>query len=466
MPLKSAASLAEEYRSGASDPKTVAQSMLEKIDSLNPELDCFITVLRDSALKSAAESAARFASGSPLGPLDGVPVAVKDLFYIKGVRCTAGSRILSENVAEYDAPAIRRLKSAGAVLVGTTNLHEFAAGVTSVNPHFGAVRNPWDQTKVAGGSSGGSAAAVAAGMASCALGTDTAGSVRIPAALCGVLGMKPTYGLLSRLGVVPLAPSLDTVGTLTLSARDAASMLDVLAGHDPEDLTTVSSPPDSHLSSMGRPTKGIRVGVPRGFFHEFVTPKVEAEFDRFLEKLKEIGCLVEEVKLEFLAGIYEKWLPIRRAEATAFHMKWLQSSPGLYGDDVRKLLELGRDVLAVDYVSALNARPALMEKAALSMAELDVVALPATCVPAPSLHEKTLEVRGAPTEVYQALNRLTLPFNYLGLPALSVPSGSVDGLPVGAQLVSEVFQEGTCLSVADGLESHFGPWPEAPSGQS
>ena len=223
--------LAASYRDGSASPTSAARACLSRIDALNKNLNCYITVLRDAALGAAEESEKRFRAGSPLGLLDGIPLAVKDLIYIQGVRCTAGSKILADNVAPYDAAVVRRLKAAGAVILGTTNLHEFAAGTTSVNPHYGAVRNPWDEGRVSGGSSGGSAAAVAAGMAAGALGTDTAGSVRIPAALCGVLGLKPTYGRVSRLGVVPLASSLDTVGILASCAWDAGAMLQCMAGH-------------------------------------------------------------------------------------------------------------------------------------------------------------------------------------------------------------------------------------------
>jgi len=244
------AGLHRAFSSGTLTPAGATASYLRRIDERNPSLNCFITKLTVSAGTSAAEAERRFASGSPLGPLDGVPIAVKDVIYISGVKCTAGSKILANNVATYDSPVVRRLKDAGVVLVGTTNLHEFTAGVTSNNPHFGPVRNPWNLDRVAGGSSGGSAAAVASGMVPAALGTDTAGSVRIPAALCGVLGLKPTYGRVSRLGVIPLAPSFDTVGVLTSSAWDAAAMLQTIAGHDEGDPTTVETPVPNYLSDL------------------------------------------------------------------------------------------------------------------------------------------------------------------------------------------------------------------------
>jgi aspartyl-tRNA(Asn)/glutamyl-tRNA(Gln) amidotransferase subunit A len=454
--------LGSAYRSGSLSPVAVAEQGLKRISELNPRFNCFITVLEEGALKAAAESEARYKEGAPLGPLDGVPVAVKDMIYIKGVRCTAGSKILAKNVASYDSPAAARLRGAGAVLIGTTNMHEFAAGVTSDNPHYGAVRNPWDVDRVAGGSSGGSAVAVALGLAAGALGTDTAGSVRIPAALCGVLGLKPTYGRVSRLGVIPLAPSLDTVGTLASDAWDSAAMLQVLAGHDEDDITTVDAPVPDYLAELAEPFSGAEVGVPRRFLRDLVDSSVEEVFAGFLANLRALGCRVREFDLDGLDEAYALWLPIRRAEATSFHTKWLSEHPELYGDDVRRLLELGKEVLATDYVSAINSRPSLMERFAASMADLDVVAMPATCVPAPVIGQSRVKVDGKDVDIYSALNRLTLPFNLTGFPALSIPGGQAGPLPVGVQLVARPFEEAKVLGLAHAYEAKFGAHPNPP----
>jgi aspartyl-tRNA(Asn)/glutamyl-tRNA(Gln) amidotransferase subunit A len=450
---------AASFRAGSQSPVAATKECLRRIAGLNPRLNAFITVLGDSAIRSAEESERRFRNGAPLGPLDGIPIAVKDLIYIEGVRCTAGSRILADNVAAYDAPVVRSLKEAGAVIVGTTNLHEFAAGVTSVNPHYGAVKNPWDEERVAGGSSGGSAVAVAAGMALGALGTDTAGSVRIPAALCGVFGLKPTYGRVSRLGVVPLASSLDTVGVLALSAWDTAAMLQPLAGHAAEDMTTVDAQVPNYTQLMSAQFQGARVGLVRKYFHDVIDPKVETNFREFVSRLVEIGCSVDDTELDGIGEVYERWLPIRRAEATAFHLRWLESSPELYGDDVRKLLESGRDVLAVDYVNAVNARPALMERFSASMKRFDFLIVPTTCAPAPRIGLSKIDIGSRAVDVYSALNRLTLPFNYVGFPVASIPSGQVDGLPVGVQIVGKLFDEAGVLRLAHAYEEKFGPYP-------
>ena len=438
------------------------KAYLARVESLGPRLNCFITVLRDSALASALASEQRYKAGAPLGPLDGVPIAVKDVFYIKGVRCTAGSRILADNVAGYDSTVVQKLKDAGAVLLGTTNMHEFAAGVTSDNPHYGAVRNPWDPSRVAGGSSGGSAVAVATGMAEGAIGTDTAGSVRIPAALCGVLGFKPTYGRVSRLGVVPLAASLDTVGVLALCAWDAAALLGVISGHGQTDMTTLDEPVPDYTDSLSAPFTGARVGVVRHYFHEDTDSRVEENFEGFAGRLRELGCTVEESDLDGVQGVYDRWLIIRRAEATAFHKRWLETSPELYGDDVRALLELGRSVPAVDYVNALNARPSIIEGWSELMRRFDFLAAPVTSIPAPRIGETKAVINGREIAVYSALNRLTLPFNYVGFPVVSLPSGTAGGLPLGVQIAGKLFDEAGVLGIVHAYEARFGPYPLPP----
>ena len=455
--------LASAYRGGSFLPTAATREFLRRIQALNGRLNSFITVLGDSALRQAEESDRRFSAGAPLSLLDGVPVAVKDLIYIQGVRCTAGSRILSDNVAAYDAEVVRKLKAAGAVLIGTTNLHEFAAGTTNVNPHFGPVRNPWDVGRMSGGSSGGSAVAVAAGMAPGALGTDTGGSVRIPAGLCGILGLKPTYGRVSRLGVIPLASSLDVVGVLASTAWDTAALLTAMSGHERGDVTTVETEEPDYLGALSRPSPPARIGVIRNYFRESIEPAVEASLAGFVSRLTELGCTASDVSPDWISEAYEKWLPIRRAEATAFHQKWLQNTPELYGDDVRRLLEQGRDVPAVDYVAAVNARPSFMERFTATMEDFDFLVLPTTTVPPPRLDQTTVSVRGRDLPVYSALNRLPIPFNYIGCPVLSVPSGQVNGLPVGVQVVGKLFDEAGLLRLAHAYEEKFGPHPRPPA---
>ena len=450
--------LSEAFRAGTLSPVAATKACLDRIEGLGRALNCFITVLGEPALRAAEESERRHRAGEPLGPLDGVPIAVKDVFYIGGVRCTAGSRILADNIAGYDATAVRNLKERGAVLVGTTNMHEFAAGVTSDNPYFGPVRNPWDKERVSGGSSGGSAVAVATGMAAGAIGTDTAGSVRIPAALCGIIGFKPTYGRVSRIGVVPLAASLDTVGVLAQSAWDAAAILQAITRYEKSDITTVDEPVPDYLESLSAPFAGARIGVVRPYFHDDVDTRVEENFEKFSFNLREIGCTIGEADLDPVQEVYDKWLVIRRAEATAFHQRWLDATPELYGADVRRLLEQGRDIRAVDYVNAINSRPSIIERFSQAMDKFDFLIVPTTSIPAPRIGQTVTAINGKEVSVYSALNRLTLPFNYVGFPAVSVPSGQVDGLPLGVQVIGKLFDETAVLRLAHAYEERFGPF--------
>ncbi len=458
--MRTVKEISEAYTTGAATPTGVTESFLARIEKLNPVLNCFITLLKDSALAEARESDRRFRAGKPLGPLDGVPVAVKDLIYIEGVRCTAGSLILKDNVANYDSPVAAKLKAAGAVLIGTTNLHEFASGATNVNPHYGPVRNPWDTDRISGGSSGGSAAAVSAGLAPAAIGTDTGGSVRIPAALCGVVGLKPTYGRISRVGVVPLASSFDTVGTLTNSVWDAAILLGALAGHDPVDLTTGDVPVPDYLAELRTPPTKVKVGIPTRYFMDLIDPSVKECFMKFTDRLATQGVEASNVELEGIERVNDLWVPIRRSEAAAFHEQWVTKTPEKYGEDVRKSLEAGLQIPAWRYISAQNSRPALRNAFLRSMKDVDLLAIPSTPMAATRIGQGTVNLGGAETEVYSALVRLTLPFNIVGFPVLSIPIGFSKGLPVGCQIVGKPYEESSLLKFGHACESESGLFPE------
>lgn len=447
--------LSRAISAGRLSPVKLTEEYLARIERLDGRINSYITVLREESLRSAEAAEAELREGRVRGPLHGIPVSVKDLIYINGVRCTAGSKILSNHVAGYDSPVVRRLKQSGAVIIGTTNMHEFACGATSVNPHFGPVRNPWNTERIAGGSSGGSAASVAADLAIASIGTDTSGSVRIPASLCGVVGLKPTYGLISRIGVIPLAASFDTVGTLTMSAWDAAAMLSILAGHEQNDMTTADVEIPDYIVEINN-ARNFRVGVPRNYFMDVVDAGVEESFNRFTEKLTSLGFEVKPVEFKDMDRAVESWAAIRRAEATAFHERWLEEMPDQYGEDVRMSLELGRQIPATRYINAQNGRPALRESFLDSMREVDLVATPTTPITAPVIGQSKVSVKSTEVDVYSALVRLTLPFNVVGFPALSIPIGLFDGLPVGAQLVGRPFEESALLQLAHAYEGRFG----------
>ncbi len=391
-----------------------------------------------------------------MGPLHGIPIAIKDLFYIKGVRCTAGSKILAENVANYDSFVVKRLVGAGAVLVGTTNLHEFASGVTNVNPFYGPVRNPWDTNRVSGGSSGGSAAAVAAEMSVAALGTDTSGSVRIPSSLCGVVGLKPSYGRISRVGVIPLSTSFDTVGTLTSCVWDAAALLQELAGYEKNDWTTEEVGVPNYLSELEMPLERPKLGVPRRYFLDDIDPQVLELFSKFLDRMSGGVTSISDVVLRGTEKVYETWAAVRRSEAAAFHEQWLATTPEKYGEDVRKGLEKGREITAVEYINAQNTRPEIRESFLEAMKSVDFLVAPTTPVVAPKIKEEKVELNGKSVDVYTTLSRLTLPFNVVGFPVISIPIGFAGGLPVGAQIVARPFEEGSLLRIASLCEGLLG----------
>jgi aspartyl-tRNA(Asn)/glutamyl-tRNA(Gln) amidotransferase subunit A len=455
--LQSIRELAPRIRNGAVSPVALTEEYLQRIERLNPTIDAYITVLRESSLEAAEKSERLIREGRYLGPLHGVPMAIKDVIAIKGVRCTAGSSVLENYVPESDAPAVRKIRSAGGIILGTANLHEFASGVTSANPYFGAVKNPHDTDRIAGGSSGGSAAAVAAGMAIASLGTDTSGSVRTPAALCGVTGLKPTYGRISREGVIPLSESLDHVGIITRDSWDAAAVLEAIAGHDEGDGTTVDAPVPRYTEELEGLPPEIRVGVPRRYFLEVVADDVEDAFNLFLERLARMGVSVVDMEVKGIERIQEIWAPIRLGEAAAFHRRWFEATPSRYGDDLRKMIERGLAFSAVQYIEAQSSRQQMRKNFEEALGGVDVLATPTTQISAPRSGEEDFTIEGSHIDIYSALTKLTLPFNVVGLPAVTLPVEATGGrMPVGVQLAGRPFEESTILRLAHHYQLKFG----------
>ncbi len=437
-------------------PLELTETCLRRIEALEPALNSFITVTAEMALAEARRAQEELAAGKSRGPLHGVPVAVKDLFFTAGVRTTAGSRVLADFVPQEDATAVARLRRAGAIVLGKLNMHEFAFGTTSVNPHYGPVRNPWDTGRVAGGSSGGSASAVAAGECLAALGTDTGGSVRIPAALCGITGLKPTYGRVSVHGAVPLAWSLDHVGPMCRTAEDCALVLAAIAGHDDRDRTTADVPVPDYPSLLDGGARGLRIGVPREHFFEQVDEEVAGAVSAALEVLAELGAEIEEVSLP-----YGEMAPLLAAsimlpEALAYHLPWLRERPGDYGPDTLQRLGAAALYPAALYVQAQRQRQVLVESWREVWQRVDLVATPTTPVVAPTVEEAA---RWA-----LVLNRNTNAFNVSGQPAISLPCGfSSHGLPIGLQLVGRWWDEATVLRTAHAYQQatdwHLRPPP-------
>jgi aspartyl-tRNA(Asn)/glutamyl-tRNA(Gln) amidotransferase subunit A len=438
--------LAPRLAAGELSPVELTEAALARIERLEPQLNAFITVTAESARHAARAAEAAIRAGHYLGPLHGVPVAIKDLYATRGVATTFGSPLYADWVPEFDAAAVEQLKRAGAVLLGKTNLHELAYGSTSANAHYGAVHNPWRLDHHPGGSSGGSSAAVAAGLAYAAMGSDTGASIRQPAACTGIVGIKPTFGRLSKFGALPLAWSQDHAGPLTRTVRDAALMLQVLAGHDARDPSSIARPVPDFGAGIDDGIAGLRIGVARAFFFEDCAADVIAAVDAALGIFEDLGASVEEVLLPDMDAAYTVGTITIAVEGTAYHSANLRERPELFSEELRAAFELGSFYSGVDYVQAQRLRRQLMQTTERAMASFDAVVMPTSPVPA-------TPIAGSPPEHAMLRPRNTMPFNVLGLPAISVPCGLTgDGLPVGLQIVGKAFDEAGVFRVAHAYE--------------
>lgn len=449
----SAADLVAAIRRRDLSPVEVVRAALDRIAALNPVLNAFVTVTVEAALAEARAAEAAALRGEWAGPLHGVPVAVKDVIATAGVRTTAGSRILAGHVPDQDATCVARLRAAGAIVVGKAATHEFAFGPTTDSPFLGPTRNPWRLQHVPGGSSGGSGAAVAAGLVPLALGTDTGGSIRMPAAACGTFGLKPTYGRVSKAGVLPLSWSLDHVGPLCRSPEDAALALAALAGPDPLDPAALPLPAPDLAPAVAQATAGLaglRLGVPARWLEEGpVDGDVLRLFHAAVATLRDLGAQVVEVDLPPAAVMTLVNRVITLAEASAFHAPWLASRAGDYAPDVRARLEVGQFLLARDYLTAQRLRTDLCRRVARAMQGVDALLTPTMPIPAPRIGQGLWDYGGAQEAVQEAMIRFTAPFSVTGQPAASVPCGlTPGGLPVGLQVVGRPLDEATVLRVA------------------
>ena len=447
------------FRKQRLSPVEVTKLMFARIERLNPKLNAYLTVTCELALAQAKKAerelyAPRGRKGHrDRGPLHGIPISLKDNIYTKDVRTTAGSKILKDFAPQHDAQVVTQLKEAGAIILGKTNLHEFAYGVTTNNPHFGPTRNPWDLSRIPGGSSGGSAAAVAAGLCYGSIGTDTGGSIRIPAALCGIVGLKPTFGRVSVVDVIPLSPRLDCVGPLARSSADTALLLDPIFVRGEKEASLRSA-----TRSKSPSLRGFRIGVPKNFFPKIVSVEVAYGFENALRVLRKLGATLKEASIPLLQETEDAGNQIAWAEATHYHQHagWFPARPGDYGEDVRTRLELGAKVTATTYLQALEQREAFIGglHAAMADAKLDALAVPTTPIPAPAIGEEATAVCGTNHPTRALLLRNNRPANLGGLPAISVPCGlTPDGLPVGLQLIGCVTDEALLLRIARAFES-------------
>jgi len=432
--------LAGLIRRGEVRSLDATENYLERIERIDGRVGSYITVAADHARRRASEADEALAHGRILGPLHGLPIALKDNIDTAGIRTTVGSAFFAERVPDRDAEVARRLHEAGAVLLGKVTMHEFAYGATSQNPHHGACRNPWDLDRIPGGSSGGSGAAVGAGLCAAALGTDTGGSVRIPAALNGVAGLRPTTGRVSNRGVFPITWTFDTVGPLARGVEDAALVLSVLAGHDPEDPGSIDRPVDDLLGTIDDGLDGLRIGVPRTFFFDGADADVADRVRDAAEALARGGAAVEEVELPGAERADETTTRMIRAEAYAIHRMRLDEQPELFGEDVRRRLMLGAEVAGADYAEYRQRARQWRRSLELAFRDLDLVLTPAAETTAPRADDAEM------IATTRRLTRLTYAWTLSGLPALSVPCGfDGAGLPIGLQLAAAPFREATLV---------------------
>jgi aspartyl-tRNA(Asn)/glutamyl-tRNA(Gln) amidotransferase subunit A len=456
------AALSQKLRAREVSPVEVTNAYLARIKQVDKKLNAYITVTADVAREAAKRAESEIAAGNWRGPFHGVPVALKDLCYTKGIVTTGGSKILEEFVPDYDCTLWSRLEAQGAVLLGKLNLHEFAYGVTSSNPHWGVVKNPYDTTRIPGGSSGGSAVAIVARMAAATIGSDTGGSIRIPAALSGCVGLKPTWSRVSRYGVIPLSDSLDHAGPITRTVRDAALMLGVIAGHDHNDATSSGEPVPDYAQALDRDINGMRIGVIKEL-RGGVSAEVEHAMNAAIETLGKLGALVEDVSVPSMDTALA-YFAISGAEALEFHENWLRMRPGDYGEDVRARLLAASMISASTYVRAQRARTVLLADAMRALDHHDVLLAPGCAIPAPRIGThpgRPLDDKGEVVDSYSMIVRFTVPFDATGQPALAIPTGlSPSGMPVAMQIIGRPFSESTVIRVADAYERARGPLPE------
>jgi len=445
--FKSIVETGEWLRKRELSPVELTKNCLAQIEKLNPTLNAFISVTSESALTQAHSAEAEILRGHWRGPLHGIPLALKDLIDTAGIRTTAASGLFKDRIPDEDAEVVRCLKDAGAVLLGKQNLHECAYGGSSMISYYGEVRNPWNPAHITGGSSGGSAASVAAGLGYGAIGTDTAGSVREPAALCGVVGLKPTFGRVSVRGVIPLSLSLDHVGPITRTVSDAAVMLQAIAGYDARDMNSADMPVPDYLASLCDGTRSARIGVPRKFFYEDLDPEVASAVEQALGTLRTLTNDLSEIEVDVPTD-----RTLQTAEAYAYHAEFVSRSPELYQPETLRRIRKGEDISGTEVEHRRRELEKIRGEINRVFEDVDVLVTPTTPVPAPAIAElKQDPDLLRPREIL--LLRNTRPVNVWGLPAISIPCGfTTAGLPIGLQIIGPHWGEDRVLQLAYAYE--------------
>ena len=452
--LLTIAEAARLIESRSLSPVELTRAYLERIERLDANLGAYITVMADSALAQASRAESEIVNGGYRGKMHGIPIAVKDIIYTRGVLTSAGSRVLADHVPEYDSTIVERLDTAGSVLLGKLNLSEFAIGGTIDHP-YGTPRNPWDTGKSAGGSSSGSAVAVAGGLCAGSLGSDTGGSIRGPSAFCGIVGLRPTYGRVTRFGVIPMSWSLDTVGPMTHTVEDCAIMLQAIAGHDERDSSSAREPVPDYSESVGEWPRGVRVALPReAMDFDGLNSEVRNAVAAAADQLAEIGADIEEADFPMLAHSGAVFLATADVDAATFHMPWLKSRADLYDWNTRTRLESAAITPSPTYLRGLRARTLIRNEMMSTLEDHDFIVMPASPTAAPPIARST----GSPGGYYQgrldlARRRYTSPAALAGLPAISVPCGFTEsGMPIGLQIIGRPFSESDLFRVARAYE--------------
>jgi aspartyl-tRNA(Asn)/glutamyl-tRNA(Gln) amidotransferase subunit A len=445
-------------RKGDLSPVKLVEACLDRIQRIDPLINAFITVTGEQALTQAENLESELKRGHWRGPLHGIPLGLKDLYETRGIRTTCGTSFFRENFPEDDAFVVKKLRKAGAVFLGKQNMHEIALGITNENPHYGPSRNLWDTNRVTGGSSGGSAASLVAGMCLGSFGSDTGGSIRIPASLCGVVGIKPTYGRVSLRGVIPLSWSLDHAGPLALRVRDAAVLLQAVAGYDPDDPACASHPVEEFLDQIDLGLKGIKVAVAVDEHFRQADDQVLALFDDAVFAFRDLGAAVEEVAFPDARQAALANGTIVVTEGAAFHRQHIEENPSGFGEDVRTRLQTGAAMSGMDYAAARREQAVLRRKFERFFEEYDILLAPATPQTAPPIGKKN------PAERARQLTRFTAPFNLTGLPAISLPCGFTgEELPVGLQVIAGPWRERMLFRAAQAYEQAAGWYTKKPT---
>lgn len=449
---KSIGELAPLLESKEVSPVEVTEAVLKQVETYNGQINAYIRVDAEDAQTSAKIAESEIMKGNYKGKLHGIPMALKDIFYVKDKVVTMGSKIHKDFMPTYSATVVEKLAAAGVIFTGTLNMHEYAWGGTNNNPHFGPCRNPWDLEKIPGGSSGGSGAAVAADMTIASLGTDTGGSIRIPSAVCGIVGLKPTHGRVSKHGVFPLSWSLDHAGPMTKTVTDAAILLECIAGFDVNDPTTIDKPVSSYTTGLSENLKGMIIGVEEDFFLTNLQPDVQELFNKAIKTLKSLGAEIKPITIPSLKNAHYAEMITVLAEASAIHHTNFKKRPEDFGKDVRLSLELGELPSAVEYIQAQQIRHKIKQEFQEIFKTVDTILAPTLPFTAPKIGQEITIINNQNLKVSDELIRLQSPANLTGLPSISVPCGLSENMPVGIQFIGDAFDEHVIIKAAYAFE--------------